>query len=181
MKDGRNPCLNGGICYINYEPQHLLKDYICICPMNYFGEQCEISSATLGIIYFNNNQSNDILVTIVQLLDINLNNIDLHLKKQLIYKYQLPSFSLIRYEQLLLPEIGLVKTYYTNDKSTVNHHLLYIRTNRKQHMNITFQLNKHNYCPHTSNIIPLNKSISGEYDILYNYNFYPIFSRWSFI
>jgi hypothetical protein len=160
LKDGRNPCFNDGICYVNYESQRLLQDYICICPIQYFGERCEIQSATLSITYFYNH-SDYILATVVQLFDINDNN-DLHLKKQLIYKYQLPIFSHIDYEQRLLPVIGLVKTYRTNGESTVGYHLLYIRTVPEQHMNVTFQLNERNYCPHTSNIMRLNKSMSGK-------------------
>jgi hypothetical protein len=160
LKDGRNPCFNGGTCYVNYEPQRLLQDYVCICPTNYFGERCETQSAILGITYFYN-QSDNILATVVQLFDIN-KNVDLHLKKQLVYEYQLPIFSLINYEQRLLPTIGLVKIYSANSGSAVGYYLLYVRVVSEQHMNVTFQLNRRNYCPHSLDILQLNKSISGE-------------------
>jgi hypothetical protein len=159
LNEERNPCLNGGKCYVNYELHRLLQDYVCICPMNYFGEHCEIRSAILNITY-SHNQS-DTLATVIQLFDID-DNTDLRLKKQLVYKHQLPVFSIVSYAQRLLPMIGLIKTYRLNDEIMVKHHLLYIRIVPEQYLNIALDLNKRNYCPHTSNVLQMNKSISGK-------------------
>jgi hypothetical protein len=160
LNEGRNPCLNGGTCYVNYELHRLLHDYECLCPANYFGEHCQIQSATLSIIYYPN-QSDVIQATLVQLFDID-DQKDLRLKKQLVYKDQLPAFSLISYTQQSVPMLGLIKVYCTNHELPVKYHLLYIRMVPEQYLNITLDLNQRNSCPHTSNVLQVNKSISGK-------------------
>ncbi len=160
LNEGRNPCLNGGTCYVNYAPHRLLQDYVCICPMNYFGEHCEIRPAIISITYFHN-QSDIFLGTIVQLLDID-NSIDLRLKKQLVYKDHLPAFFMVSYAQQLLPIIGLIKTYRVNNEFMVEYYLLYVRVVAEHYLNITLDLNQHNYCPHASNVLQMNKTDSGK-------------------
>jgi hypothetical protein len=155
MNNGRNPCLNGGTCYVNYESHRLRQDYVCNCPSNYFGEFCQISSSTINIT-FNHNQSDNILATVIQLFDIH-SHTHLRLKKQWLHKQHLPLLSTIRYEERILPSIALVKRYHSNDQSMIDYHLLYILSISKQYISITLQFNQQTYCPHTSTISQLNQ------------------------
>ena len=156
MNEGRNPCLNGGTCYVTYAPHHLLRDYVCICPPYYFGDLCEIPSATINITY-SYNRSDSVLATVIRLFDI-FDSSYLSLKSQSVYKSNLPLSSIVSYEQRLLPMIGLVKVYHDNDQLMTEHYyLLYILTAMKQHINIIPHFDRRNHCPHTSNILELSQ------------------------
>jgi len=154
MNKNRNPCLNGGKCFVKYEHHNLIDAYICQCSNNYFGLKCEEYSATIEMIYDHQNQSfnssnDNILATVIQLFDIN-DKQELLLRKQIVYKNNLPLHSKIVYDQKTLPVFSLIK-FYTN-KSIIHYHLLYSTTVNEQSFNLTLIFNKQNYCPHTSQI-----------------------------
>jgi hypothetical protein len=155
MNDGRNPCLNDGKCYVTYEPHRLLRDYVCICPPSYFGEHCEVRSATINLTY-SHNHSDAVLATVIQLFDIH-DSSSLIVKSQSVYKWHLPLSSIINYEQRILPTIGLIQKYYMNHQLTIEYYLLYTLTAMKQHITVMLQFDQRNYCPHTKNALQLSQ------------------------
>lgn len=157
MNKGQNPCLNGGICFINYQPNHLIDGYICQCPSNYFGSKCEQHSAVIEMKYESFNSSNDnILITVIQLFDIT-NKEELLLRKQILFKGSLPLNSKIIYDQKTLPIFGLIKFY--RNKTFIDYYLLYSTSINQPSINLTIIFNKGNSCPHTSQVFQQYKSI----------------------
>jgi hypothetical protein len=167
MNKGENPCLNGGICFVNYQHHNLIDAYICQCPQNYFGSKCEQYSATIEMIYDHQNQSfnssnNYILATVIQLFDIDKKE-NLLFRKQTVHKGNLPLHSNIVYDNMTLPIFGLIKLY--RNKSTIDYHLLYSTSTNKRSFNLTVTFNEQNYCPHTSEVFQ-------QYNTTYSSRFY---------
>lgn len=154
MKIGRNPCQNGGKCITKYQYDKLTDGYTCQCPKYYYGSECQYRSGSIKIISVDTFEDDEIRATIIQLFDIS-DREELILRRQILYKDNLPSPSLtIPSENINLPLFGLIKLY-TNRSTIVEYHLLYTNSTKETSLNLTLQLTKKNYCPHTHDIFNL--------------------------
>ncbi|CAF1122693.1 unnamed protein product, partial [Didymodactylos carnosus] len=136
MFQNKNPCLNGGTCYVKYEPDALKQDYICVCLSNYFGDICQYTSVVLDIQYEISFFNTTILASVVQLLNFDNTTLDLLIRKQKVYKNQLLSSNIV-YSERFMPVLGFLKIYHKQIESmvepTVDYFLLY---SRKEETNI---------------------------------------------
>ena len=104
MNADRNPCLNGGICFIKHQHSSLIDAFICQCPKSHFGSKCQYHSGSIEINYDSQNQSanrfhEQMRATVIQLFDFSGYE-ELILKKQVLYKNYLPSHSIIVYQSI---------------------------------------------------------------------------------
>ncbi|CAF1312799.1 unnamed protein product [Rotaria sordida] len=177
LSRGKNPCLNNGLCYIDYNPSYLPNDYICLCSNNkYFGENCQYQSSIISIHYQNLSFLNDeykIIASLIQLSSVI--NFQMIVYKQNLYKNELLTGTDIIYDDKAVPPIGIIKFFYKQQSSNYReiYFLLYIAENSTS-INLTLVLNQQTYCPHTSLLFNiddgtiLNQSLNFYNDTTYH-------------
>ncbi|CAF1684026.1 unnamed protein product, partial [Adineta ricciae] len=143
MYHNKNPCFNGGLCYVQYDQDSLLKDYICICQNQYYGDSCESSSGQINIKYLISDYS--ILASVIQLYNYDIFTLDFILKKQQISKEQ-PLYSTVIYPGEILPNFGFLKIFLHSIE--IKYFLLYYQKNEKN-LSLTINLNANNSCQYT--------------------------------
>ncbi|CAF3820942.1 unnamed protein product [Adineta steineri] len=161
MFNNKNPCLNKGLCFVRYNHDNSIEDYICICPSMYFGDHCQYSSAKLTIQYvINDINLYSSLASVVQLYNYDYQTLDLILEKQQVYPNQ-PMYSNIIYAGQILPIFGFLKVYYHDQqysmKLNTKYFLLYIRKD-ETNLTLTISLHLNNSCPHTHRLFFSNIS-----------------------
>ncbi|CAF0979211.1 unnamed protein product [Didymodactylos carnosus] len=159
MFNGRNLCLNGGTCYIQFEPDNTVEDYICLCRPSYFGNHCQHNSGKLELRYIKSmsREKQPVIASVLQLYDISDKTWNLIMKKQNVYTNELTSHTEFIRDQLSLPILGLLKLHFSPQISPPAYYLLYVKTNHT-YLNLSMILNEKNHCRHTHTIFNLDKT-----------------------
>ncbi|CAF4025453.1 unnamed protein product [Rotaria sp. Silwood2] len=149
------PCLNNGTCltvhnYIN------IFEYKCLCPRKYYGKNCELEKFAVRI-QFNitmTTKLSNIRAALIHYYDLTPKIFDLIIKEQQLFN-KIPQISTFDHDQTLSPLLSIIRLY--KEEYDPFMYLLYIRENEKI-INITIDLSKENYCPHTRLLFELSKS-----------------------
>ena len=155
---GRNPCLNNGQCHIRHEPDNIMEDYICICAAGFFGSLCQIPSSTVHL-HYNELSKKRFAVAVLQLSDFD-KNLDLLVRRRILYTDAWPQISTIVYDKQINPRIGIVKIVekegynaHQNNRMQIKNslYLVYNRFNSTI-VNVSITFTNANQCPLAYNI-----------------------------
>ena len=150
---------NRGKCYVN--PDNVTRDYICVCDKKFFGDRCQYDSAMVRINFtdfsFVQTPSKFILSSIIQLLDVHNETLDLSMREKRVYQGLPPSITDIYHSGYYLPMLGIMKLYHKQDLSNdyvvslkqPDYFILYVGSFNVSRMNLTSVINMTNYCPYT--------------------------------
>ncbi|CAF4159127.1 unnamed protein product [Rotaria sp. Silwood2] len=148
-------CLNNGTCLTVHNYIDIFE-YKCLYPRKYYGKNCELEKFAVRI-QFNitmTTKLSNIRAALIHYYDLTPKIFDLIIKEQQLFN-KIPQISTFDHDQTLSPLLSIIRLY--KEEYDPFMYLLYIRENEKI-INITIDLSKENYCPHTRLLFELSKS-----------------------
>ncbi|CAF1043847.1 unnamed protein product, partial [Didymodactylos carnosus] len=149
----RIQCANQGHC-LPFDDR-ILK-YICVCSEDYFGDECQYSSAKVSIQFLHI----DISAVVIHFVDQNSLNAFVHRKRFLYRNIQSNKYLSIVYEkELYFSSFIYVQIFVDSDHFYGTHYLLAFLPNKTKSI-VTF-VNELDRCPHVKELLKFTSSLNG--------------------